>query len=304
MKDKYTYTVTIDDEKKELQIKELLRYKFNFSSRLRTKIKKHHGVSLNGASVDPWVVPKAGDRLAISVPDEVSYFPPEPIPIQPIYEDDDLLIINKQPGVVVHPTNGHPDHTIANGVTQYMLDTNQSFKIRFINRLDRDTSGLLALGKNSHAQDGFVKQMKAGLVEKKYLAIVKGIFPEDKGTIDEPLGRPNPDQVHRGVVAGGHPSVTHFQVVQRFDSGFTLLELILETGRTHQIRVHLSHLGFPVVGDTLYGCEDSTLIKRQALHAVSLSFLHPVTGLPLNLKAPLPEDMVDLLNRIDGVFLL
>jgi 23S rRNA pseudouridine1911/1915/1917 synthase len=253
---------------------------------------------LNGAPVNPWVVPKAGDCLAVSIPDEISYFPPEPIAIQAIYEDDDLLIINKQPGVVVHPTNGHPDHTIANGVTQYMLDTNQSFKIRFINRLDRDTSGLLAMGKNSHAQDGFVKQMKAGLVEKKYLAIVKGIFADDQGTIDEPLGRPDPDQVHRGVVVDGHPSITHFRVVQRFASGYTLLELILETGRTHQIRVHLSHLGYPVVGDTLYGIADDDLIKRQALHAESLSFFHPVTGAPLNLTAPLPKDMADLLARL------
>lgn len=298
MKDKYTYTVTKDDENKELQIKELLRHKFNFSSRLRTKIKKHRGVSLNGASVDPWMVPKEGDVIAVSIPDEISYFPPESIPIDPIYEDDDLLIINKQPGVVVHPTNGHPDHTIANGITQYMLDTHQSFKIRFINRLDRDTSGLLALGKNSHAQDGFVKQMKAGLVEKKYLAVVKGIFPQDQGTIDEPLGRPDPDQVHRGVVEGGNPSVTHFRVVKRYASGYTLMELILETGRTHQIRVHLSHLGFPIVGDTLYGSADDNLIKRQALHAESLSFLHPVTGLPLNLKAPLPDDMVQLLAML------
>jgi 23S rRNA pseudouridine1911/1915/1917 synthase len=298
MKDKYTYTVTSDDENKELQVKELLRYKFNFSSRLRTKIKKHHGVTLNGAPVNPWMVAKAGDVVSISIPDEISYFPPESIPIQPIYEDADLLIINKQPGIVVHPTNGHPDHTIANGITQYMLDTNQSFKIRFINRLDRDTSGLLALGKNSHAQDGFVKQMKAGLVEKKYLAIVKGLFPEDNGTIDEPLGRPDPDQVHRGVVEGGQPSVTHFRVLRRFDSGYTLMELILETGRTHQIRVHLSHLGFPIIGDTLYGCAEDNLIKRQALHAESLSFLHPVTGLPLNLNAPLPEDMAKLLSNL------
>ena len=299
MKNKFTYIVTNEDVQKELQIKELLRNKFNFSSRLRTKIKKHRGVTLNGEAVNSWLIPKAGDILAISIPDEISYFPPEPIPIDPIYEDDDLLIINKQPGVVVHPTNGHPDHTIANGVTQYMLDTEQSFKIRFINRLDRDTSGLLALGKNSHAQDGFVKQVKSGVVEKKYLAIVKGLFPEDNGTIDVPLGRPDPDQVHRGVVTGGNPSVTHFKVLERFESGYTLMELILETGRTHQIRVHLSHLGYPIVGDTLYGTADDDLIKRQALHAESLSFLHPVTGAPLHLKAPLPEDMVQLLNRIN-----
>jgi 23S rRNA pseudouridine1911/1915/1917 synthase len=299
MKNKFTYTVTKEDQDKELQVKELLRHRFDFSSRLRTKIKKHRGVTMNGAPVEPWHVPKAGDIISISIPEEISYFPPEPIPIQPVYEDEDLLIINKQPGVVVHPTNGHPDHTIANGVTQYMLDTGQSFKIRFINRLDRDTSGLLALGKNSHAQDGFVKQMKAGLVQKKYLAIVKGIFPTDQGTIDEPLGKPDPDQVHRGVVAGGVPSVTHYRVLKRFQSGFTLMELELETGRTHQIRVHLSHLGYPIVGDTLYGTADDSLIKRQALHAESLSFRHPVTGVPLSLSAPLPEDMAGLLHRID-----
>ena len=299
MKDKFTYKVTQEDESKELQVKELLRHKFNLSSRLRTKIKKHRGVTLNGEPVNPWFIPKCGDKLAISIPDEVSYFPPEPIPIVPIFEDEDLLVINKQPGVVVHPTNGHPDHTIANGVTQYMLDTHQSFKIRFINRLDRDTSGLLVLGKNSHAQDGFVKQMKSGGVVKKYLAVVKGIFPEDKGTINEPLGRPNPDQVQRGVVPGGHPSITHFQVVKRFPSGYTLMELTLETGRTHQLRVHLSHLGYPIVGDTLYGCEEPLLIKRQALHAERLSFLHPMTGIPLNLEAPMPLDMLQLLNRID-----
>lgn len=299
MKDKFTYIVTAQDEQKELQVKELLRHRFNFSSRLRTKIKKHRGVTLNGSPVDPWIVPKAGQVIAVSIPDEISYFNPEPIPIHPVYEDEDLLIINKQPGIVVHPTNGHPDHTIANGVTQYMQDTHQSFKIRFINRLDRDTSGLLALGKNSHAQDGFVKQMKSGLVEKKYLAVVKGIFPQDEGTIDEPLGKPDPQQVHRGVVAGGTPSVTHFRVVKRFESGYSLLELILETGRTHQIRVHLSHLGYPIVGDTLYGSPDDNLIKRQALHAESLSFVHPVTGQPLVLTAPLPEDMEQLLHRID-----
>lgn len=299
MKDKFIYTVTQEDETKELQVKELLRHKFDFSSRLRTKIKKNQGVTLNGMPAKPWAVPKKGDVIAISIPEEVSYFPPESIPIEAIYEDDDLLIINKQPGVVVHPTNGHPEHTIANGITQYMLDTHQSFKIRFINRLDRDTSGLLVLGKNSHAQDGFVKQMKLGTVTKQYLAVVKGIMPQDGGTIDEPLGKPDPAGVHRGVVPGGSPSVTHFQVLKRFPKGFTLVELTLETGRTHQIRVHLSHLGYPIVGDTLYGVEDQSLIKRQALHAERLSFVHPVTGKAMLVEAPLPLDMADLLDRID-----
>lgn len=297
MKDKFTYTVTQEDVEKELQVMELLRSRFDFSSRLRTKIKKHKGVALNGTVVDGWIRPSAGDVISISIPEETSYFNPEPIPIHPVYEDGDLLVIDKPPGYVVHPTNGHKDHTIANGVTQYMLDTGQSFKIRFINRLDMDTSGLLALGKNSHAQDGFVKAVKEGLVEKKYLALVQGDFPDDSGSIDAPLGRPDPGKVQRGVVKDGVPALTRFRVLERFAGECTLMELILETGRTHQIRVHLSHLGHPLLGDNLYGGSQEK-IKRQALHASGLAFPHPVTGAALRLEAPLPEDLSTLLESL------
>ena len=297
MKDKFTYIVTEEDAKKELQVMELLRSRFDFSSRLRTKIKKNRGVRINGKPVEGFLRPKAGDVLTISIPEETSYFEPQDVPIRPVYEDQDLLVVDKPAGFVVHPTNGHKDRTIANGVTRYMEQTGQSFKIRFINRLDMDTSGLLALGKNSHAQDGFVKAMNAGLVVKKYVALVLGAFPGDEGTIDAPLGRPDPEKVQRGVVAGGHPAVTHYRVLERFGQRATLLELILETGRTHQIRVHLSHLGCPILGDSLYGGPTDN-IKRQALHAAGLSFPHPVTGAPLALEAPLPEDFQNLLDAL------
>ncbi|MEG0392423.1 MAG: RluA family pseudouridine synthase, partial [Anaerovoracaceae bacterium] len=260
----FIYIVTKEDAQKELPIRELLRQNFSFSSRLRTKLKKHKSVYLNGESVPGWITPKAGDEIKIFIPEEQSHFPPEPIPIDPVFEDTDLLIINKQPGVIVHPTSGHPIHTIANGVTQYMIDTNQSFKIRFVNRLDMDTSGLLVLGKNSHAQDDYVKQMQKNQVEKRYVAIVKGIIEED-GTVDAPLGRPDPERVQRGVMEGGKPSITHYKVLERFDKGYTMVELLLETGRTHQIRVHMSHIGHPIVGDHLYGGENINLIGRQAL---------------------------------------
>lgn len=297
MKREFKYTVTKEDHEQELSVRELLRRRFSFSSRLRTKIKKNKTVYLNGDQTPVWIAPKTGDEITVCIPEETSWFPPEDIPIDPVYEDEDLLIINKQAGYTVHPTNGRPDHTIANGVAQYMLDTHQSFKIRFINRLDMDTSGILALGKNSHAQDDFVKQSKRDNVHKGYIAVVDGIINEEEGTIDAPLGRPVNEPVKRGVVEGGRPSVTHYKVVERFDPGYTLVRLKLETGRTHQIRVHMAFIGHPVVGDRLYG-KQSDFISRQALHAEKLSFDHPVTKKHLDLEAPLPDDMIQLIRHL------
>ena len=192
---KFQYTITKEDE--GMTIKTLLRSKFSFSSRLLTKLKFQHLVFLNGEEVAGWISPKEGDVLSIKLPEEKSDFPAEDIPIYPVYEDDDLLVINKQPGIIVHPTKGHPNHTIANGLMKYMEDTNQSFKIRFVNRLDMDTTGLLIVAKNSHAQDDVVKQMKANATEKRYIALASGIIEEDSFTIDLPIGRPDPDDVRR-----------------------------------------------------------------------------------------------------------
>ena len=147
----------------------------------------------------------------------------------------------------------------------HIQETGQNFKIRFMNRLDRDTSGLVAIAKNPHCQSAFTKQGQADLIKKHYVAIVKGIFESDRGTIDLPIGRPFEDSVERAVIENGAPSVTHYTVLERFSSGHTMLELELETGRTHQIRVHLSHIGHPIVSDHLYGTEEHDLIGRQAL---------------------------------------
>ena len=187
---------------------------------------------------------------------------------------------------------------MANGIMQYMLDTNQSFKIRFVNRLDMNTSGLLVVAKNSHSQDELTKQMKENIIQKRYVALVKGIVEKDKGTIDAPLGRPDPERVERGVMEGGYPSVTHYTVLERYPKGYSLVELLLETGRTHQIRVHMSHIGHPVLGDHLYGGENPWLIERQALHAYKLSFNHPVTGEFMELEAPMPEDMKETIEKL------
>lgn len=288
----------IKEEDRELQIKELLKRKFGFSSRLMTKLKVNDLVNLNDVRVKMYQKGEPGDRITVFLPKEKSEFEPENIPITVVYEDDDLLIINKQPGYVVHPTKGHPCHTMANGIMNYMLEQEKHYKIRFINRLDMDTSGLLAVAKNSHCQDDMSKQMGENRVVKKYIAVVRGTLSEEEGTIDLPIDREHEDHVKRAVLEHGYPSVTHYRVLERFEKGFTMVELILETGRTHQIRVHLSHIGHPIVGDVLYGDASVWLIERQALHARYLAFRHPVTGDDMALEAPLPDDMLELLEKI------
>ncbi|WP_130863919.1 RluA family pseudouridine synthase [Bacilliculturomica massiliensis] len=292
-----TFVYTIKEGDEGLKVKELLRRRLGFSSRLMRKLKVQGGVELNGCFVRLYEKGRPGDLLTVTMPEERSQFEPENIRINVLYEDDDLLFINKQPGMVVHPTKGHVDHTIANGLMQYMLDTDQSFKIRFINRLDMDTSGVLLIGKNSHCQDDFAKQAAENRVEKKYTAVVRGVMEEEEGTVDLPIALEQEDHVRRAVRQDGYPSVTHYRVLERY-LGYTLVELLLETGRTHQIRVHMAHIGHPVVGDILYGKQEDLLIDRQALHAKSLSLLHPVTRSPLTVEAPLPEDMICLIEKL------
>ncbi|HVI41344.1 MAG TPA: RluA family pseudouridine synthase [Anaerovoracaceae bacterium] len=293
---KFEYLIKEND--KELPIKELLKRNFRFSSRLMTKLKVNNCVQLNGILVKMYEKGNPGDRISVFLPMEKSDFEPEDIAISVVYEDEDLLIINKQPGYVVHPTKGHPCHTMANGIMKYMLENQKQFKIRFINRLDMDTSGLLAIAKNSHCQDDLSKQMGENAVMKKYVAVVKGILTDDEGTVDLPIDKEQEDHVKRAVIQGGYPSVTHYKVLERFEKGYTLVELILETGRTHQIRVHMSHIGHPIIGDVLYGEASVWLIERQALHARYLSFRHPVTNRVMELEATLPEDMRKLIEKI------
>ena len=293
---KFEYVIKESDQ--ELPVKELLKRNFGFSSRLMTKLKVNNCVQLNGVFIKMYQKGNPGDRITVSLPMEKSDFEPEDIPITVVFEDDDLLIINKQPGYVVHPTKGHPCHNKGNGLMNYILQNDKHFKIRFINRIDMDTSGLKKKKKNSHCQDDMSKQMNENGVTKKYVAVVKGIVSEEEGTIDLPIDREQEDHVKRAVVEGGYPSVTHYKVLERFEKGYTMIELVLETGRTHQIRVHMSHIGHPIVGDVLYGEASVWLIERQALHAKYLAFRHPVTNHYMELEAPLPEDMIALIEKI------
>ncbi|MDO4745657.1 MAG: RluA family pseudouridine synthase [Bacillota bacterium] len=291
----FIHKVTTEDE--GLELREIMREHFDFSARLRNKIKREKLVMVNGISTPGWKKPSVGDEIIITLPDEKSGFEPQNIPLNIVYEDDDLMIINKQPGLIVHPTKGHPSGTVANALMYYMEQTGKPFKIRFVNRLDMDTSGLLVVAKNSYTQNDYTKQMKENTVEKRYKAIVKGIVESDEGTIDLPIGRPDPDHVRRGVMEDGAPSVTHYKVLDRY-KGYSLVELLLETGRTHQIRVHMSHIGHPVLGDWLYEGLNVNLIERQALHAASLTFTHPMTKERVTFNAPLPDDIQSAIDKL------
>lgn len=294
----FKYTVTKKDV--DLTIGQIVKQNFNFSSRLKSKIRQQHLTTLNGSYVHGYLKPTLGDVILVNMPKEKSDFLAEDIPIYPVYEDDDLLIINKQAGVIIHPTKGHPVHTIANGLMKYMEDTNQTFKIRFVNRLDMDTTGLVIVAKNSNTQNQLSKQMKYNTISKEYVAIVNGTLEEDSFTINLPIGRPDLEQVARSVMEEGSPSVTHVKVVKRFKKPFTMVRLKLETGRTHQIRVHMSHIGHPVTGDYLYGGDKPFLIERQALHAEKLTFFHPVTEEEIVVTAPIPDDILECIKKIEG----
>lgn len=306
-----TYQLKKEDE--DLYIKELLQRRFRFSSRLIRKLKVEGGVFVNEKAVKMKEKGRAGDVLSVVYPKETSYFEAENIPLDVVYEDADLLVVNKQPGLVVHPTKNYQEGTLANALAFYLNKEGQSYKIRFVNRLDRDTSGLIIIAKNSHCQDFLTKEMKENRVIKKYLAVVYGVLEEDDGIIDLPIDKDQEHVARRKVIEGGYDSITHYKVVERHypqssrenSPGYSLLEIKLDTGRTHQIRVHLTHIGHPIVGDELYGAlygygEILEWMPRQALHASFLEFRQPTTGEIIKVEAALPRDIVSCIERINA----
>lgn len=295
MSNKLNFKVSSEDVDKK--ILEIVRKRLNVSSRLLRKIKSSKKITVNGHNISLNALTRLGDLIEVVMPIEENIFIPEDIPIKIAYEDEYLIIIDKQAFLVVHPTKGHPYGTIANGLSNYILNKGESYKIRFANRLDRDTSGLMIVCKNGYAQRIISDQMIANETEKKYLAIVDGIVKNDFGTINEPIGKENEDDIARVVISTGSESVTHYKVLERFESTenkATLVEIILETGRTHQIRVHFKYLGHSLLGDVLYG-GNQELINRQALHSSALTFKN-ILGEKLEIKSELPEDLINLIS--------
>lgn len=259
-------------------------------------------VTVNGAVVKPNYKLAAGDIVVVNPPEpEETAIEPENIPLAIVYEDSDVIVVNKPRGMVVHPAHGHTRGTIVNALLYHCKDLsgiNGSLRPGIVHRIDKDTSGLLMAAKNDIAHTSLSEQLKAHTVERRYIALVHGNLPHDQGTIDAPIGRDPHDRKMFAVTAGGKPSITHFTVLERIGGDYTLVQLRLETGRTHQIRVHMKYIGYPLAGDPVYGRAKTVALAGQALHAATLGFVHPRTGETLSFEAPIPEDMEHVLHML------
>ncbi|WP_339261704.1 RluA family pseudouridine synthase [Lysinibacillus sp. FSL K6-3209] len=258
-------------------------------------------VKVNGEAVKAKYKVKAGDVVEIVVPEaEPLDVIAENLDLEIVYEDADVLVVNKPKGMVVHPAPGHMTGTLVNGLMYHCTDLsgiNGIMRPGIVHRIDKDTSGLLMVAKNDKAHESLVEQLVNKTVTRKYTALVHGHIAHDKGTIDAPIGRDQKDRQKQAVVDKGKHAVTHFQVIERFGD-YTLVECRLETGRTHQIRVHMQYIGFPLVGDPKYGPRKTIDFGGQVLHAGVLGFTHPTTGEYMEFEAPLPVDYVQLLDEL------
>ena len=258
-------------------------------------------LTVNGEVVKPKYKVRTGDVIEITVPEvEELEIVAEDLNLEIIYEDADVLVVNKPRGMVVHPAPGHATGTLVNGLMHHCTDLsgiNGVMRPGIVHRIDKDTTGLLMVAKNDVAHESLVNQLVAKTVTRKYTALVHGHIAHDKGTIDAPIGRDTKDRQKQAVVDSGKHAVTHFQVIERFGD-YTLVECRLETGRTHQIRVHMNYIGFPLAGDPKYGPRKTIDFGGQVLHAGVLGFTHPVTGEYLEFSTPLPEDFQQLLASL------
>ncbi|MEH7745088.1 RluA family pseudouridine synthase [Neobacillus drentensis] len=262
---------------------------------------KEGNITVNGQQIKTNYKCNVDDQIEITIPDpEELDVVPEDLNLEIYYEDSDVLVVNKPRGMVVHPAPGHMSGTLVNGLMFHCKDLsgiNGVLRPGIVHRIDKDTSGLLMVAKNDLAHESLVNQLVAKSVTRKYKAIVHGVIPHDFGTVDAPLGRDTKDRQSMTVVDHGKHAVTHFHVLERFKD-FTFVECQLETGRTHQIRVHMKYIGYPLAGDPKYGPKKTLNINGQALHAGVLGFNHPRTGEYLEFEAPLPEDIELLLNQL------
>lgn len=258
-------------------------------------------VKVNGESVKAKYKVKEGDVIEVDVPEaEPLEVIPEDLNLEIVYEDSDVLVVNKPKGMVVHPAPGHMTGTLVNGLMYHCKDLsgiNGVLRPGIVHRIDKDTSGLLMVAKNDHAHHSLVEQLVNKTVTRKYTALVHGHIAHDKGTIDAPIARDPKDRQKQAVVDNGKHAVTHFQVTERLGN-YTLVECRLETGRTHQIRVHMNYIGFPLVGDPKYGPKKTIDFGGQVLHAGVLGFIHPTSKEYLEFEVPLPDDFETLLEQL------
>ena len=287
----------IDKDEHYDNVLHVLKEQFLLSDRLITKLKKANKIYLNSLPTYTKKSVTVGDTVSVLIDfeEDNSNIVASNIPLNIIYEDDYLLVLNKPANIAIHPSILHFDNSLSNGVKFYFDKLGLKKKIRIVNRLDRNTSGIVIFAKNEYIQECLIKQMKTNEFKKEYLAIAKGILESKSGTLNFPIARKEGSIIERTVTSDGDSAITHYDVVKEFNN-LSLVHIVLETGRTHQIRVHFSHIGHPILGDTLYG-SPSKLINRQALHSYKLTFIHPVTKKVVSLEAPLPNDIKNIINN-------
>ena len=286
-----TYKVKEDDN--YFNVKEVLKAYFNISDRLLLKLKKNDKIFVNGkiSSINSSLAIGDTIEILIDFEEDNSNIVPTKMDLNIIYEDDAYIIINKPAGIPIHPSMDHFTDSLSNGIKYYFDLVGLKKKIRPVNRLDKNTSGLVIFAKNEYIQECLVRQMKENIFYKKYIAVCEGKFEHEKGVINAPIARKENSIIERCVNEFGDTAITEYEVLKYNEAkNYSSVKCVLKTGRTHQIRVHMSYIGHPLLGDTLYG-NSSELINRQALHSYKTSFIHPIEKNKVSYIAPIPYDI-------------
>ena len=289
--------LTYVNSSKYSNVKEVLKAEFSMSDRLLLKLKKLDKIYLNGnvTSVNHSVLENDSIECYLDYEEDNSNIVPTEMPLNIIYEDEAYIVVSKNAGIPVHPSMDHYTDSLSNGIAFYFNQIGLKKKIRPVNRLDKDTSGIVIFAKNEYIQECLVRQMKSKEFIKRYIAVVNGNLDNLEGTINAPIARKEGSIIERCVSETGDIAITHYKVLKR-KTDFDIVECILETGRTHQIRVHFAYLGHSLLGDTLYGTS-SSLINRQALHAYEVEFTHPLSKKKVKYITTVPEDLNKLMEN-------
>ena len=296
--------IIVQNNEKGVRLDSYITKKLNDLSRANIqRLIQDGNILVNSAKQKISYKVNSGDKIEITIPEPKKIdLKPQDIKVEIVYEDNDIIVVNKPKGLVVHPAVGNPDGTLVNAIMNICKDSLSGIggEVRpgIVHRLDKDTTGLLIVAKNDKAHINLSEQIKNREVKKIYIALVRGNIPENEATINMPIGRSTKDRKKMAVVKNGKEAVTHFKVIDRFKN-YTLLEIKIDTGRTHQIRVHMAEIGYPVVGDMVYSNGKNEFgVEGQMLHAKSLDFKHPITGKNMHLEAELPKYFKDIIDKL------